>query len=94
MRCVRGRQTVLDRVVVHDHTVMVIEHHLDITQHADWLIVLGPRAGSDGGHLLYQGHPANYLDAPNPTSQALTRPDQPTNANCRPTGTPRSNNSV
>ena len=37
------------------HTVIVIEHHIDIIRHSDWIIELGPEGGEKGGHLLFQG---------------------------------------
>lgn len=46
---------VLDRLVGRGHTVVVIEHNLDVMRHADWLIDLGPGPGKHGGKVLYQG---------------------------------------
>ncbi len=46
----------LHRLVDDGHTVIVIEHHIDIIREADYLIELGPEGGSDGGHILYQGN--------------------------------------
>jgi excinuclease ABC subunit A len=37
------------------NTVIVIEHNLDVINHADWLIDLGPGGGHDGGDLIYAG---------------------------------------
>lgn len=47
---------VLDTLTDHGHTVVVIEHNLDVIRQADWLIDLGPGAGKHGGRILYQGH--------------------------------------
>jgi excinuclease ABC subunit A len=39
------------------HTVLVIEHNIDVIKSADWVIDLGPEGGDKGGYLLYQGEP-------------------------------------
>ncbi|MGA4987718.1 ATP-binding cassette domain-containing protein [Nonomuraea bangladeshensis] len=46
---------VLDQLVEQGHTVVVIEHNLDVIRHADWIIDLGPGPGRHGGRILYQG---------------------------------------
>jgi excinuclease ABC subunit A len=54
---VRTLISVLDRLVDAGHTVVVIEHHLDVIKRADWVIDLGPEAGVAGGQLVAQGTP-------------------------------------
>ena len=54
---VRTLCRVLDRLVDAGHTVLVIEHHLDVVKRADWLIDLGPGAGAAGGRVVAQGTP-------------------------------------
>ncbi|WP_233259802.1 excinuclease ABC subunit UvrA [Chitinophaga sp. S165] len=39
------------------HTVLVIEHNIDVIRSADWVIDLGPEGGAGGGQLLYTGLP-------------------------------------
>jgi excinuclease ABC subunit A len=43
------------------HTVVVIEHNMDVIKCADWIIDLGPDGGDEGGHLVYQGTPEGLL---------------------------------
>jgi excinuclease ABC subunit A len=45
----------LHRLVDQGHTVVVIEHHLDLLAEADWIVEVGPGGGPHGGEILYQG---------------------------------------
>jgi excinuclease ABC subunit A len=49
--------TVIDRLVDTGHTVLIIEHQLDVVKRADWVIDLGPDAGAAGGRVVVQGPP-------------------------------------
>ncbi len=49
----------LDRLVDAGTSVIVIEHHLAVMAHADWIVDLGPGAGHDGGRIVFQGTPAD-----------------------------------
>lgn len=46
-----------DALIAQGHTILVIEHNLDIIRCADWLIELGPEGGDEGGYLVYAGEP-------------------------------------
>jgi excinuclease UvrABC ATPase subunit len=48
----------LDRLVDAGKSVIIIEHHLAVMAHADWIIDLGPGAGHDGGRIIFEGTPA------------------------------------
>jgi excinuclease ABC subunit A len=64
---VRTLCRVLDRLVDAGHTVLVIEHHLDVIKRADWVIELGPGAGEAGGRIVAEGTPeeiAHVADSP------------------------------
>ncbi|MFI5675443.1 ATP-binding cassette domain-containing protein [Streptomyces cellulosae] len=53
----------LDRLVDSGKSVIVIEHHQAVMAHADWIIDLGPGAGHDGGRIVFEGTPADLVDA-------------------------------
>jgi excinuclease ABC subunit A len=63
---------VLDRLVDAGHTVVVIEHHMDVVKRADWVIDLGPEAGPAGGRVVAQGSPEDVAEvAESRTAQYL-----------------------
>ena len=50
-----------DALIKLGHTLVVIEHNLDVIKCADWLIDLGPEGGKNGGGLMFQGLPEDIL---------------------------------
>jgi excinuclease ABC subunit A len=53
---------VLDRLKEAGNSVFVVEHHLDVVRHADWLVDVGPAAGEHGGRVIYSGPPGGLAD--------------------------------
>jgi excinuclease ABC subunit A len=54
---------VLHRLADAGHTVLAIEHDLDVMAEADWLIDLGPEGGNGGGRIVAQGPVADVCEA-------------------------------
>lgn len=52
---------VLNRLVDHGNTILVIEHNLDVVKVADWVIDLGPEGGAGGGQVLFEGTPEGLI---------------------------------
>ncbi|MFJ9591965.1 ABC transporter [Streptomyces virginiae] len=81
---------VLDRLKQAGNTVFVVEHHLDVVRHADWLVDVGPLAGERGGRVLHSGPPAALAGvAESATARhlfAAREAAEPVRAVRRPTG--------
>jgi excinuclease ABC subunit A len=54
---IRVLMKVFQRLVDAGHSVLVVEHNLDVIKCADWVIDLGPEGGEQGGQLVAQGTP-------------------------------------
>jgi len=55
---------VLGRLLDGGHSVVVIEHNLDVIKTADWVIDLGPGAGERGGEVVAMGRPEDIVGVP------------------------------
>jgi excinuclease ABC subunit A len=72
---------VFQKLVDSGHSLLVIEHNLDVIKSADWILDLGPEAGQHGGQLVAQGTPEHVAQQDTPTAhflkQALMSGDAP-----------------
>lgn len=57
MADVQVLMAVLQRLVDDGHSVLIVEHNLDVISQADWVIDLGPGGGDAGGNLVAEGPP-------------------------------------
>jgi excinuclease ABC subunit A len=62
---IRKLASVFDRLVDAGHTLVLIEHNLDVIKLADWVIDLGPEAGDRGGEIVATGRPEDLARAAN-----------------------------
>ena len=55
---------VLNRLADLGHTILVIEHNLDVIKCADWIIDMGPEGGDGGGRVVAEGPPEHIVTEP------------------------------
>ena len=58
---IRKLARVLDRLLEQGHTLVLIEHNLDVIKLADWIIDLGPEGGDSGGEIIAAGAPEDVV---------------------------------
>ena len=71
---VRQLLEVLQQLVEHGNTVLVIEHNLDVVKVADRIIDLGPEGGDKGGHIVVAGTPEEVAACPASHTGRFLRP--------------------
>jgi excinuclease ABC subunit A len=57
---VKALATVLHELVEKGHSVVVIEHNLDLIAQADWIVDMGPGGGQNGGKIVAEGTPLQF----------------------------------
>ena len=57
------------------HTVVLIEHNLDVIKTADWIVDLGPGAGPDGGRVVAMGRPEDVARVRGEPDRPVARAD-------------------
>ena len=60
-----------EALVKRGHSILVVEHNLDVIRAADWVIDLGPDAGAEGGQVVFEGMPEALAEADTWTGRAL-----------------------
>ncbi len=64
-------------LVDRGHSILVVEHNLDVIRAADWIIDLGPDAGAEGGQVVFEGTPEELAKADTWTGRALREESAP-----------------
>ncbi len=50
-----------ESLIANGHSILVVEHNLEVIKSADWVIELGPEGGDEGGNLVFEGTPEGLL---------------------------------
>ncbi len=61
----------LNALIEQGHSVIIIEHNLDMVKSADWVIDMGPGGGEKGGEVIFEGTPEEMLKADSLTAKYL-----------------------
>jgi len=51
-------------LIARGHSIIIIEHNMDVIKCADWVIDLGPEGGKDGGRIIFEGKPEDLVNVP------------------------------
>jgi excinuclease ABC subunit A len=62
----------LESLLEKGHSVLVIEHNMEVIKYADWIIDLGPEGGVDGGEVIFEGVPEDIPGINSHTGAYLT----------------------
>ena len=50
-------------LIKKEHSIICIEHNLDVIKCADWIIDLGPEGGDNGGNIVFEGTPEKMIQS-------------------------------
>jgi len=64
----------INKLVENNHSVLIIEHNLDVIKVADHIIDLGPEGGKEGGNILFQGTPESLVKNSNSQTAKYLKP--------------------
>lgn len=53
--------TAINALIEKGHSIIVIEHNIEVIKCADWIIDLGPEGGDNGGYVVFEGKPENLI---------------------------------
>ena len=53
-----------NKLIENGHSIICIEHNLDVIKCADWIIDLGPKGGEQGGRIIFEGTPEEIIKSP------------------------------
>jgi len=67
----------LDRIVRQGHTVLLVEHNLELVAATDWIIEFGPGCGPHGGQLIAEGPPSHVREQDTPSGRMLRAASKP-----------------
>lgn len=63
-----------NELIARGHTIVVVEHNMDVVKSADWIIDMGPEAGEGGGYAVFEGIPEELIKIENNhTAKALVK---------------------
>ena len=48
-------------LIKNGHSIIIVEHNMDVIKTADWIIDLGPEGGEKGGNLVFEGRPEDLI---------------------------------
>ena len=58
---IRKLMASFNKLIDLGHTILVIEHNLEVIKQADWIVDLGPEGGVEGGHIVFEGTPEEIV---------------------------------